>query len=127
MFEGAWNTKSSPEAKAFAEQLQAFNKDDKNFGMDWWGHMPYYTGLQVLQQAIEKTGSLDNAIIADYIKNNHFQTVMGDTWFVNQELAADCYKGEVGQWQKGFPEVIDVGKNRTAPPEFPKPAWAPAS
>jgi branched-chain amino acid transport system substrate-binding protein len=67
MFEGAWNTKSSPEAKAFAEQLQAFNKDDKNFGMDWWGHMPYYTGLQVLQQAIEKTGSLDNAIIADYI------------------------------------------------------------
>jgi branched-chain amino acid transport system substrate-binding protein len=127
MFEGAWNTKSSPELKTFAEQIQAFNKDDPNFGMDWWGHNAYYCGLQVLQEAIEKTGTLDNAKIADYIKNNHFTTVMGDTFFTNQELDASCYKGQLGQWQKGFPEVIDVGNNRTAAPQFPKADWAPAA
>jgi branched-chain amino acid transport system substrate-binding protein len=127
MFEGAWNTKSSPEAKTFAEELQAFNASDKNFGMDWWGHMPYYTGLEVLQQAIEGAGTLDNAKVADYIKANHFQTVMGDTFFTNQELDPSCYKGQVGQWQNGFPEVVDVGANRTATPIYPKPEWAPAS
>ncbi len=127
MFEGAWNTKSSPEAKAFAEKIQAFNKDDTNFGMDWWGHLAYYTGLQVLQQAIEKTGTLDNKTIIDYIQKNHFTTVMGDTFFVDNELDPSCYKGQVGQWQKGYPEVIDVGKNRTAAPEYPKPDWAPAA
>jgi branched-chain amino acid transport system substrate-binding protein len=126
MFEGAWNTKSSPEAKAFAEKLIAFNKDDPNFGMDWWGHLPYYSGLEVLQQAIEKAGTLDNAKLIEYIKNNHFQTVMGDTFFTNQELDASCYQGQIGQWQNGVPEVIDVGENRTAAPQFPKAEWAPA-
>lgn len=127
MFEGAWNSKSSPEASAFAEQIAAFNKDDPNFGMDWWGHLAYFSGLEVLQQAIEKTGTLDNSAISDYIKNNHFQTVMGDTFFTNQELDPSCYKGQVGQWQNGYPEVIDVGDARTAAPVFPKPDWAPAA
>jgi branched-chain amino acid transport system substrate-binding protein len=126
MFEGAWNTKSSPEAAEFAERLQKFNEGSEGFGMDWWGHNVYYAGLQVLQEAIEKSGTLDNAKIADYIKNNHFTTVLGDTYFVNQELAAECYQGQIGQWQNGFPEVIDVGDNRTADPIFPKPEWAPA-
>jgi branched-chain amino acid transport system substrate-binding protein len=127
MFEGAWNTKSSEQAKTFAEKIQAANQGNTTFGMDWWGHLPYYCGLEVLQQAIEKTGTLDNAVISDYIKNNHFQTVMGDTFFTKQELDSSCYVGQVGQWQKGVPEVIDVGKNRTAAPEYPKPEWAPAA
>lgn len=123
MFEGAWNTKSSPELKAFAEAIQAYNKDDANFGMDWWGHSVYYCGLQVLQQAIENTGTLDNAVISEYIKANHFQTVIGDTFFTNQELDPSCYAGQIGQWQDGFPEVVDVGSLRTAAPEYPKPDW----
>jgi len=127
MFEGAWNTKSSPELKAFAEQIQAFNKDDPNFGMDWWGHAPYYAGLQILQQAIEKAGTLDHKTLSAYIKANHFTTVLGDTFFTNQEIDASCYKGQVGQWQNGYPEVVDVGSLRTADPIFPKPAWATAS
>ena len=97
--------------------------------MDWWGHNAYYAGLQVLQEAIEKTGTLDNTKITnpDYIKANHFTTVMGDTFFTNQELDASCYAGQVGQWQNGYPEVVDVGALRTAPPVYPKPDWAPAS
>jgi branched-chain amino acid transport system substrate-binding protein len=95
--------------------------------MDWWGHNVYYAGLQVLQEAIDKTGTLDNAVISDYIKANHFTTVLGDTYFVNQELSVDCYAGQIGQWQNGVPEVIDVGDNRTADPIYPKPEWPPAA
>lgn len=127
MFEGAWNTKSSPELKTFAEDLQKYNEGAEGFGMDWWGHNAYYAGLQVLQEAIEKTGTLDNSVISDYIKANHFTTVMGDTYFVNQELAVDCYTGQIGQWQNGYPEVIDVGDNRTADPIYPKPEWPSAA
>lgn len=126
MFEGAWNTKSSPELKTFAEKLAAFFKDDPNFGMEWWGQAYYYCGLQVLQEAIEKTGTLDNSVVGDYIKNNHFTTILGDTFFTNQELALDSYAGQIGQWQKGYPEIVDVGSKRTAEPQYPKAAWAPA-
>ena len=125
MFEGAWNANSSPESAEFAQLLQDFNKDDPDFGMDWWGHNVYYAGLEVLQEAIEKTGTLNNATISEYIKGNHFTTVLGDTYFIDQELAPECYLGQIGQWQNGFPEVIDVGDNRTADPIFPKADWAP--
>lgn len=127
MYEGAWNTKSSPELKAFAEKIAAFNKDDPNFTMDWWGHSLYYAGLQVLQQAIEKAGTLDHQKLSAYIKANHFTTVLGDTFFTNQELDASCYTGQIGQWQNGYPEVVDADSHRTADPIYPKPAWAPAS
>jgi hypothetical protein len=33
--------------------------------------------------------------------------------------------GEVGQWQNGSWEVIDVGVKRTAKPVYPKPEWGP--
>jgi branched-chain amino acid transport system substrate-binding protein len=122
MWEGAWNTKQTPELDAFAKELQTFNEGSEGFGMDWWGHSVYYSGLEVLQGAIEGAGTLDNQKVADYIRDNHFTTVLGDTYFVNQELAPECYPGQIGQWQKGFPEVID-GENRTADPEYPKPAW----
>jgi branched-chain amino acid transport system substrate-binding protein len=124
VFEGAWNTKSSPEAEQFAKDLQEFNKDDPAFGMDWWGHIVYYASLEVLQQAIEGAGTLDNSVIAEYIKNNHFNVSMGEIWFENQEIAHECFLGDLGQWQNGYPEVVDADENRTADPIVPKPEWA---
>jgi branched-chain amino acid transport system substrate-binding protein len=126
MWEGAWNTKSSPELAEFATELAEFNAGTEGFGMDWWGHSVYYSGLQVLQEAIEGAGTLDNQKVADYIRGNHFTTVLGDTWFEGQELAPECYPGQIGQWQGGFPEVID-GERRTAEPIYPKPEWVPAA
>lgn len=35
------------------------------------------------------------------------------------------HPGEVGQWQNGTWQVIDVGAKRTAKPIYPKPQWAP--
>jgi ABC-type branched-subunit amino acid transport system substrate-binding protein len=127
---GAWNSKSSDKAKAFADEWTAyFGPDgDNTLGTtvfrDWWGQICYYAVCEILGQAIEGAGTLDNAKVAQYIKDNHFDTVLGDTWFENQMLAADCYYGQVGQWQSGVFEVIDVGARRTADPIVPKPTWA---
>jgi branched-chain amino acid transport system substrate-binding protein len=46
-----------------------------------------YAQLQVLQQAIEGTNSLDDQKLADYIRANTFHTVLGDIKF-----------GEGGEW-----------------------------
>ncbi|NLL40156.1 MAG: ABC transporter substrate-binding protein [Clostridiales bacterium] len=120
---GGWNEKSSEKAAQFAKEFLEYNKDDPKVSIDWWGHLPYYTGLEMLQQAIEKAGTLDNARVIEVLKSEKFDTVMGEVWFENQLLASECYLGNVGQWQNGIFEVIDVGENRTADPIVPKPAW----
>jgi len=117
---GGWNEKSSDKLAAFAEQIRAY---DPTLAIDWWGHAPYYVGLEVLEQAIVGAGTLDNQTIIDYIKNNKFDTVLGEVSFVNNELTPESYAGNVGQWQGGKYEVIDVGDKRTAEPIIPKPAW----
>jgi branched-chain amino acid transport system substrate-binding protein len=117
---GAWNEASSQSAADFVTTFKAAFPD---IGIDWWGHLPYLTSLQVLQQAIEKAGTLDQAKIRDIIATEKFDTVMGEVWFESNLLAAECYLGQVGQWQNGVFQVIDVGENRTADPIVPKPAW----
>ncbi len=42
-----------------------------------WG----YAQLEVLQQAIQGTKSIDDAKLADYIRANTFKTVVGDVKF----------------------------------------------
>ena len=47
-----------------------------------------YAQIQVLQQAIVASGSLDDAKLGDYIRTNAFKTVLGDVRFgANGELA----------------------------------------
>ena len=48
-----------------------------------WG----YAQLQVLQQAVRATKSLDDAKLADYIRANTFKTLVGDVKF-----------GKDGEW-----------------------------
>ena len=117
---GAWNCKSSPAAAEFCDKFIA------RWGeaiLDWWGHLPYYGGLQFLEQAIEKAGTLDQTKVRDVMATETFETVLGPTWFEGGLLAVDCYAGQIGQWQSGVFEVIDPGENRTADPIYPKPAW----
>jgi branched-chain amino acid transport system substrate-binding protein len=60
-------------------------------GVDALGYymVPWsYAQLQVLQQAVAATGSLDDAKLGDYIRANIFKTVVGDVKFgANGELA----------------------------------------
>jgi branched-chain amino acid transport system substrate-binding protein len=60
------------QARAAAEGVDALG-----YYMAPWG----YAQLQVLQQAIEATKSLDDQKIADYIRANTFKTVLGDVKF----------------------------------------------
>jgi branched-chain amino acid transport system substrate-binding protein len=60
------------QAKAPAEGVDALG-----YYMAPWG----YAQLQVLQQAIEATKTLDDQKIADYIRANTFKTVLGDVKF----------------------------------------------
>jgi len=124
---GAWNAKSSPAAAEFAAK---FNARWGEGYADWWGAIHYYASLQFFEKAIEKAGTLDQKKIRDIMAANHFDTVLGDTWFDMSAggagggiLATECYLGQVGQWQNGIFEVIDPGARRTAPPIYPKPAW----
>jgi len=124
---GAWSIHSSQALSDLHDQmlaspaLQALGFTEAN--MDYWGHAFYMAELQMFQAALEEAGSLDNAEVAEILKTKHFQTVLGDTWFDNQLLAAECHPGQIGQWQSGVFEVIDVGDKRTADPIYPKPAW----
>ena len=124
---GAWNSKSSPALAEFSEKFI------DRFGIgqaDWWGAAFYYAGLQCFEQAIEKAGSLDNTKVRDVMASEHFETILGDTWFDmtaggegGGQLAKECAPGQVGQWQDGVFEVIDIGEKRTSAPIYPKPGW----
>jgi len=120
MGEGAWNAKSSPKHAAFYKKLLQNMKESQ---LDWWGHDVYYAALQVMEQAILKTGTLNHDKLRECIATQKFDTVLGETWFENQMLAKECYAGQIGQWQNGIFEVIDPGPKRTAAPIYPKPPW----
>ncbi len=54
-----------------------------------------YAQMQVVEQAIHATGSLDDEQLSDYCRNNEFETVMGTIRF-----------GKNGEWDK--PRVVQV-------------------
>ena len=126
MFEGAWSPKMTPEVDAYYKKLSDFVGGKEN--VDFWGALIYKAQLDYFGQAIEKAASLDQAKVADVCRTEHFKTLMSDdTFFTNQILDGSCYAGQIGQWQNGYPQVIDVGPKRTAAKiMYPKPTWAEA-
>jgi branched-chain amino acid transport system substrate-binding protein len=118
---GAVSPKTSPAFKEY------FDKYAARFGegaLDGWAQGFFYPSLQFFEQAVEKAGTLDQAVIRDIIATETFDTLLGPTWFdEKQRLARECHPGQVGQWQNGLWEVIDPGERRTAPPIYPKPEW----
>jgi len=118
----------SPELDAMADILYTGGPEDIQ---DWWGHPCYWAGLEIWKEAIEKTGTLNQDTIRDYIAANHFQTVFGDTWFTMYGdggglLAKECHTGEVGQWIDGVFEVVGPFDKATAEWVYPKPNWPAA-
>jgi branched-chain amino acid transport system substrate-binding protein len=135
---GTWNRKSSAALNTFADHMVARFGDagkaafgDPEAFFDWWGAPLYYAALQCLQQAIEKAGTLDQKKIRDIMAKDHFQTVLGDTWWTMTAngkggglLAKECHPGEISQWQSGISEVIGPSdKMTTSNIIYPKPAW----
>jgi branched-chain amino acid transport system substrate-binding protein len=85
----------TPEAQAFLKEYQA---KAPALGIDPLGYYlpPFaYSDMQVLQQAIEGTKSLDQAKLADYLRTHTFHTVAGNITF-----------GPNGEWNE--PRVLAV-------------------
>ncbi len=116
---GAWSVKSSAGAKEF------FDKYTKRWGFEpeGWGALFYYSSLQFLKQAIEQAGTLNQTKIRDLMATKTYPTALGPFNFVKNIFLN--HPGEMGQWQNGTWEIIDVGKKRTAKPMYPKPPWQP--
>ena len=114
---GVWNPKLPyPGVKEW------YDRYVKRWGVepDRWGTAGGYATVQIMQKAIEATGSLDRIKIRNYIANTKFDTTLGPVKFKNQFNIS--YPGHVGQWQDG--EFLVANKaTRQAKPIYPKPAW----
>jgi branched-chain amino acid transport system substrate-binding protein len=88
---------------------------------DYWASATYYAQLQILEQAIEGVGEIDQAAVIDYIKANEFDTVIGPVKF-DKHNNSDRY-WSVGQWRDGqFRAVADTGMGDSADP-VAKEGW----
>ena len=81
---------------------------------DNWASGMTYASFQILEQAIEATDSIDRAVVAEYIANNDFDTIMGTiSWDENNNNSAYW---TVGQWQDGvFKGVASTGREGAVP------------
>jgi branched-chain amino acid transport system substrate-binding protein len=115
---GAWNPKSSPGAKRFADHFKEVTGEEMG---NYWGSIYFYSAMQHFRQAVEKAGTLDQQKIRGIMARERFDTALGPFWYDERQISAN-HPGEWGQWQKGVFEVIDPGPKRTAAPVI-KPAW----
>ena len=75
-----------------------------------------YAQLQVLQQAVEATKSLDDGKLADYIRANTFKTVLGDVKFGTKRRvggvarAAGAVPERQGQRRRPVQGHVDPGR-----------------
>lgn len=88
---------------------------------DYWASGMVYSSFQVLEQAIEATGSTDKAVVSEYIASNSFDTVMGTiSW---DEYNNNSSYWTVGQWQGGvFKGVASTGRDGAVAAQ-PKMGW----
>jgi branched-chain amino acid transport system substrate-binding protein len=88
---------------------------------DFWASGMVYSSFQVLEQAIEATGSTDKAVVSEYISSNSFDTVMGTiSW---DEYNNNSSYWTVGQWQGGvFKGVASTGRDGAVAAQ-PKMGW----
>jgi len=85
---------------------------------DYWASANTYAALQILEQAIEGAASTDRNVVTQYIKDNSFDTVMGELSFENNFSATYW---SVGQWQDGvFRGVKGVGVDGAVPVRLKK-------
>lgn len=89
---------------------------------DGWASPLTYASLQILEQAIEKAGTLDRKKVTDTIANGGpWQTISGP---IDLKTHIHEHQWGVGQWQNGQFVGIAPGDMAGAKPViFPKPAW----
>lgn len=85
----------------FTPEMEAYRKahlEVTGNEADYWASANTYVSLQILEQAIEGAATIDRKAVVDYIKDNTFDTIMGDIAFDDQNSNRFW---TVGQWQDG--------------------------
>ncbi|MDI6762316.1 MAG: amino acid ABC transporter substrate-binding protein [Thermodesulfobacteriota bacterium] len=115
---GHWSPKGNwPGAKTFFDNYKArWNKNP-----DYLDSSLSYMGCQIIEQAIERAGSLNKNKIRDVIASQEFSTINGPVKFTGIENLKT--PGMWLQWQKGELEIVWPSDVATAKLLFPKPKW----
>ena len=108
-------------------EMQAYFKHHKEVTgqlPDHWASPVTYASLQILQQAIERVGKIDNAAIIKEIQTGSFDTVVGTIKFDKNVNTGAWW---AGQWQGGeFRGLAPSTLAGAVEPIAPKPAWKAA-
>ena len=113
---GGWDP-SLPALKAYLARHVAVTGREP----DRWVSPVTYATLQILQQAIERVGTLDRVAILEEIKTRTFDTQMGPLRYQGNILDHEWH---VGQWQNGeFYGVAPASMPGARTLVFPKAPW----
>ncbi len=115
---GYWTPKSPwPGAKEFFDTYIAKFKTKP----DYLNSIDAYLPCQILEQAVERAGTLNWEKIRDEIANDEFSTIAGPIKFTGSENLRT--PRSILQYQKGEMEIIWPPESATAKPLYPKPPW----
>ena len=116
---GAWSPKQSAELQEWTNEYIAYSCEWSQWpepaGKEpcYWATAYTWASLQVLEQAVEKAGTLDRAVIRDTIETETFDTILGPVYFFDDlDYPEEPYHyhnaivGPIGQWHLGAFETI---------------------
>jgi branched-chain amino acid transport system substrate-binding protein len=111
----------NPESQAFKDYLKRHAEANGGREPDRWANPVTYASLQILQQAIERVGSVDRAAVIKEIQTGSFDTIVGKVK-LQDNLRVDGW--QVGQWQGGeYYGLAPAQLPGARQVLFPKPAW----
>lgn len=106
---------------AHTEKMQAYRKQHlevTGVEADYWCSAITYASLEMLEQAIERAGTIDRAAVIKQLHNGTFDTVMGEMTF-DGNIIREYWT--VGQWQNGiFEGVASTGLDGAKPIQVKK-------
>jgi branched-chain amino acid transport system substrate-binding protein len=114
---GGWNP-NAPGAQAYLKRHIAIEHREPDRGAS----PIVYASLQILQQAIEKAGTLDRRKVTQEIADGGpYTTIVGQVDLRTHIRGKQFW---IGQWQHGeFVGISPLDVPGAKPMEFPKPAW----
>jgi branched-chain amino acid transport system substrate-binding protein len=105
-----------PAYKAFREEHIAVTGVEP----DYWANPVVYASMEILEQAIERTGSLDREAVIAEIQTGTFDTAIGKVSFEGN-IVQQVWN--VGQWRDGVFHGINAKGLEPAMEPVLKPAW----
>ncbi|HEV2783712.1 MAG TPA: amino acid ABC transporter substrate-binding protein [Actinophytocola sp.] len=81
-----------------------------------------FAAAQVLQAAVSAVGKIDQVALADWLRGNQVQTILGTLRWAETGEPQSAFM--LGQWQNGKVEIVAPKEAATTDKiVFPKPAW----